>query len=321
MRNHAALLLRAWVVVLLLTASACAKRPANLGQAADGADRLLVAPGEVVRYRITVDQRDNRVLFGNDNIVETTQTFETTWTVHRRNGDGSVRVVLHVDAVRFERTMPRDAVSYDSATDGPPETLLGRAFASLVGRDLVLDIAPDRRLVGLGGDDEWLDAMLDAIGGDQGTLQPHADTIKEFHSREALLGLLAMVLPPAPDPPDADTWVARRTLPSSYFVVAEEAFAVREPVEGFRHLDVGGFVVSDFSIEKGTVREQKVNYELMGELQGYYLIDPRSGWVEEGKLDVTARGELVFVEPIEGFEFPAAPTTLNLLVIVERLRP
>ncbi|MBX3728382.1 MAG: hypothetical protein KF858_04285 [Candidatus Sumerlaeia bacterium] len=321
MRIHATLLLRACAVLLVLATAACAKRTAFSEQTGDGTDRLVVAPGDVVRYRITVDQRDNRVLFGNDNVVETTQTFETTWTAQRRNTDGSIRVVLHVDAVRFDRVMPRDAVSYDSSTDGPPQTLLGRAFAALVGRSLVLDIAPDRRLVGLGGDEEWLDAMLDAIGGDQGALQPHADTIKEFHSREALLGLLAMVLPPSPDPPDAETWVVRRTLPSSYFVVAEEALAVREPVDRFRHVHVGGFVVSDFSIKKGTVREQKVNYELLGELEGYYLIEPESGWVEEGKLDVTARGELVFVEPIERFEFPSAPTTLNLLVVVERLRP
>ncbi|MDK2972211.1 MAG: hypothetical protein PWP23_1966 [Candidatus Sumerlaeota bacterium] len=288
--------------------------------APDPLSHIVFEPGTTHRYALVLDQKDNRVIFGKANPIETLQEFETSWRVREVAENGNAVIDVAVEAYKLSRQMPDGSVvTFDSYTDTIPESGLVAGFAAISGGRVSLTVSPRREIIGIEGAESLLASMLEALGGDTVANQPISDTIKEYYSAPTFTALLATVLPPAPPKGIAGDWVGRRVVASSYSVVSEEAYNTAETENGEPVIEALGALVSDFSVKKGSTREEKVNYELLGQTEGRFVLDPESGWLKSATFTGSGDGQLVFIGDFDSTNFPAMPTQINVSITAERL--
>jgi len=294
-----------WLVVARLPATAAEKFSL----------RLHLTPGQAFKVRLSVEQKIQPTIQGEQ--VTTTQTFGFghTFRVQQVAADGTATCEVTYDSVVIQQgggLQPK--LEYDSTDTSAPVPPAARQFAGIVGQRYSIKITPTGRVIDVQGGQAIIERLNKAFGlSDEGVP-------KERNGNAVVKAMLEQFTAVYPDQPVAvgDSWITRTMMYMGFPMLAASRYTLEDRQGGVAVVGVASNVQTPATAAPVKMGTSSIRYDLSGKQSGKLHLDESSGWILRSEFTQRVSGTM----KLEGLPRTEGPQSWPIsMVSVFRVEP
>ena len=280
--------------------------------------RLNLQPGQSYSQRMTTAQEHTQRSGGT--LVRSGQsiTFDMRYDVQKVSPEGIATVkATYLRSASTLKSMGLETF-FDSATGGTPAPEFA-VLASFVGKEFVMEIAPDGSVRSVSGLTEMIDAMRDDLPADEAAKQQFAETMKGIASDEVVREMMEENFAIFPPKPVAlgESWT--RTVKASMMFPIEEdnTWTLKSVDDKSATIEVTSIIRPSGEDTTVDMMGTQVNVKMEGTQSGTATIDRDSGWTLSSTIYQNVDGTMTAVGQSGAPSMPVHFTTKMTLGPVE----
>jgi hypothetical protein len=280
--------------------------------------KLALEKGKTRVMTTTTDQDIKQTMMGQVQEIKQKQVMTVLLEVTEVNEDGTAWVKYKYDRIQIEMAGPM-AVKYDSAeTTGEPDNPMVKSAAAMVGKEMLVKMAPSGHVEEVKGFDEILQAIIDGIEMPEGQKQMVAEQIKNQFGEEMITQLLdqAQAILPEKAVQVGDSWNSRVEIEKGLPMIMENTYTLKDSQGGISTIDVSSKILPN----EGAPMEMmgtKIAFKLSGGQKGVSEVNEKTGWLVKSTINQDLAGEINIIMPDQQNAPPAIPMEIKSIITVE----
>lgn len=267
--------------------------------------KLDLTPQSHYLSAIDMNQTITQTIDNSRQVLKQEMLMVWQYDVMDRDSDGNTHVQMTYRRVKMNQDFGQQKAEYDS--DNPPEFLdpSMKGMASLVGAELDMAISPGGRILNLGGVDDLLNKMIEAMGLPE---NPEKEIVirdlKRQFGEDALKQSIEQATGFYPEKPVGlgESWTNEINLSSGFPMQIISNYTLKSRQDGQATIDFTSQIKSDSSIGSMKMGPLTMVYNITGSQTGAILADEATG------LPLSSKSKLQFSGTVTVSGVPDEPS-------------
>lgn len=284
---------------------------------------LNMAKGTTYTMSTTIEQDIEQNIMGMSQGVTQEMAFVYHYEVQKKKRNGIHNVDLTYEAIKFSNATPMGSATYDSSDPNSEPNMQTQAYAALVGQQLQLEMTKRGEIQEVSGIESLINHMIDAYGIPEGPQKEEVRTlVNQQFNEESIKNQLASVAITYPEEAlkVGDSFDNTGEITAGFAMTINSTYTVESISKDAVVLNVKSTLMTGDNSEPMSMQGMEMIYKLKGTQEGKVTIDPKTGWVVQSNIKLTAEGDVELLpndQVPQGMEWPIEIKTTTTSTVVE----